>query len=778
MTRRILPLLCVVFITMLSVAQTVDVTKKTGGLEQFTLSDIDNITFGLPGIGGNTNAVSAQAKLNIHSQTGIVQLLISDIDSVFFNDAGTFAYFRISQNLTEFALSDIDSITFDNSIDSTVYITYNGSSVTVENPLDSLGVQVNVSGANVTVNANSGISNIRYALSGSTSDGMFKIYSDLRLELYLNGVQITNPDGPAINVQTGKRITVHLAGGTTNVLTDGVNYATPPNNEDQDAAFFSEGQLIFEGSGNLTINGFGNDEHGLRSDDYIEVNDGNIIVNSAVKDGIHTNDGFFMNGGIVHVTSDGDGIDGSDGVIEITDGVVTVLNSTLGNIALKCDSTMHISGGTINITVDGDRALGLYSKQDVKITGGTLNINTTGDAVLSASGAGFDPSYCTAISAETNVQIDNCNITINTSGKAGRGISSDGSVHMNSGTLTITSTGDGEAYTNQLGNPDAYHGPCIKADANINLVGGVVTLSHSGDAGKGISVDGQLNIGNPVSVSSISITTTGNPITIVPGSSGEYAEAKAVSADNAIVIENANMTISSTDVGLESKISLTINLGVINITNSLEGMESPGININGGEIHINASEDGINPTFGFDGSQYDGSHLTINDGYVFVNTTNGDALDSNGDIFINGGIIIIHGPQSSSEVGVDVNGDFVVNGGFMVASGTNSDMTDGPVQSSSQYSVLLRTNQVISAGTLFHLEDASGNNLVTFAPTRQYYSIIFSSADLNTGTTYRVYTGGSSTGTLKDGVYTGGTYSGGTLRTSFTLSNIAQTVWF
>ncbi|MCB0298470.1 MAG: dockerin type 1, partial [Calditrichaeota bacterium] len=111
-------------------------------------------------------------------------------------------------------------------------------------------------------------------------------------------------------------------------------------------------------------------------------------------------------------------------------------------------------------------------------------------------------------------------------------------------------------------------------------------------------------------------------------------------------------------------------------------------------------------------------------------------------------------------------------------SGTNSDMTEGPVQSSSQYSVLLRTNQVISAGTLFHLEDASGNNLVTFAPTRQYYSIIFSSADLNTGTTYRVYTGGSSTGTLKDGVYTGGTYSGGTLRTSFTLSNIAQTVWF
>lgn len=775
MTRKIILLLSVVFISTLSIAQTVDVTKKTGGLEQITLSDIDNITFGLPGFGGNINAVSAQAKLNIHSQTGVVQLLISDIDSVFFNDAGTLAYFQTSQNLTEFSLSDIDSITFDNSIDSTVYITYNGSTVTVENPFESLGVLVNVSGANVTVNANSGISNVKYALSGITTDGMFKIYSDLRLELHLNGVQITNPDGPAINVQTGKRITVHLAGGTTTVLTDGVNYATPPNNEDQDAAFFSEGQLIFEGSGSLEINGFGNDEHGLRSDDYIEVNGGNITINSAVKDGIHTNDGYFMNGGVVHVTSDGDGIDGSDGVIEISGGTVTVLNSTIGNIALKCDSTLHISGGLVNISVDGDRAMGLYSKQDIKITGGTLNINTTGDAVLSPSVAGFDPSYCTAISAETNVQIDDCNITINTSGKAGRGISSDGGVNMNSGTLTITSTGDGETYTNPLGNPDAYHGPCIKADANINIIDGVVMLNHSGDGGRGIIADGQINIGNPITAPSISVTTTGNPITIVPG---EYAEAKAVSADNAIIIENADMTISSNDVGLESKVSITINLGVINITNSLEGMESPGIAINGGEIHVNASEDGINPTFGLDGSQYDGSNLTINDGYVYVNTTNGDALDSNGDIFINGGVLVIHGPQSSPEVGVDVNGDFVVNGGFMVVSGTNSNMTEGPVQSSSQYSVLFRTNQSISAGTLFHLEDAGGNNLVTFAPTRQYYSIIFSSVELSSGATYSVYTGGSSTGTLKDGVFTGGTYSGGTLRTSFTLSNISQTVWF
>jgi hypothetical protein len=139
---------------------------------------------------------------------------------------------------------------------------------------------------------------------------------------------------------------------------------------------------------------------------------------------------------------------------------------------------------------------------------------------------------------------------------------------------------------------------------------------------------------------------------------------------------------------------------------------------------------------------------------------------------------VAHGPQSDPEVGMDVNGACKVSGGFLVASGTNSNMTEGPSQSSTQYSVLLRTNQSVSAGTIFHIEDANGNSLLTFAPMRQYFSIIFSAPELSRGSTYRVYIGGNSTGTLNNGLYTGGTYSGGSLRTTFTLSNVAQTVWF
>jgi len=97
---------------------------------------------------------------------------------------------------------------------------------------------------------------------------------------------------------------------------------------------------------------------------------------------------------------------------------------------------------------------------------------------------------------------------------------------------------------------------------------------------------------------------------------------------------------------------------------------------------------------------------------------------------------------------------------------------------STQRSVLIRTNQAILSGTLFHIEDTNGNTLLTFAPGHNYSAILFSSAELTSGASYRVYTGGSCTGTVKDGLYTGGTYSGGTQKATFTSSSVAQTVTF
>ena len=776
MTKTLLFTLWVVFLSTQAFTQEVNIIKNDGGNVLFNLSEIDSITFSLQ----DTLAppVNARDKLQIHTQSGTFQLPVSEIDSVYFNPEGTVAFFQTTASLNQIALAEIDSITFGSNLDSTVYISYDETTVSVTNPLAFLGVSVEASGADVTVTSTAAISDITYVLSGVTADGMFKIYSEKRLQLRLEGIQITNPDGPAINIQSSKKITVQLADGSDNIFSDGTTYAPPPNNEDQSAAFFSEGQLIFEGSGSLAINGVGENEHGLRSDDYIKINQGNITIHSAVKDGIHAKDGFFMNGGSVAVTAQGDGIDGGGSVIEIADGSITIQNSTGGSDAMKCDSTILITGGSIQLTVGGDRSKGLNSKQDIRVAGGTLGINTTGSVVLEPSGSGFEPSYCTAIKAGARVAIESGSITIQTSGGAGRGISCDGDILISSGTLAITSSGDGNAYTNELGQPDACLGHCLNSNGNMDLTGGDITLNHSGDGGKGISSDGDLTIGTAATVPLIHITTTGQPVTIVPGPNGEYAEAKAISVDSAITVANGNITIASADDGMKSKQSITINAGIIYITNSFEGIESPNIFINGGEVSVKSSDDGLNATYGDDSHFNDGSILTINGGYVYVSATGGDPIDSNGNFYMNGGILVAHGPQSSPEVGVDVNGDFIVTGGFMVVSGTNSNMTQGPILSSTQRSVLLRTSTSISPGILFHIEDTNGNSLLTFAPERRYYSMIFSAPELSAGISYRLYTGGSSTGTVVNGLYSGGSYSGGTLRSTFNLTNMAQTVWF
>jgi len=69
--------------------------------------------------------------------------------------------------------------------------------------------------------------------------------------------------------------------------------------------------------------------------------------------------------------------------------------------------------------------------------------------------------------------------------------------------------------------------------------------------------------------------------------------------------------------------------------------------------------------------------------------------------------------------------------------------------------------------------------LLTFAPSKTYYSIIFSDSQLTAGAQYRVYTGGTyNGGTVRNGLYSGGTYTPGTLKKTFTLTNMVQTVTF
>ena len=60
--------------------------------------------------------------------------------------------------------------------------------------------------------------------------------------------------------------------------------------------------------------------------------------------------------------------------------------------------------------------------------------------------------------------------------------------------------------------------------------------------------------------------------------------------------------------------------------------------------------------------------------------------------------------------------------------------------------------------------------------TKAYQSIVLCSPDLENGAAYIAYYGGSSTGTVTDGLYSGGAYTSGTQLTSFTISDIVTSL--
>ena len=94
-----------------------------------------------------------------------------------------------------------------------------------------------------------------------------KIYSTNKFRLTLNGVSISNSNGPAINIQSSKRAFVVLADNTTNTLTDGASYAALVNGEDESRFFQRSIDLQREGS--LSIQG--NYKHAICSDDYVRI---------------------------------------------------------------------------------------------------------------------------------------------------------------------------------------------------------------------------------------------------------------------------------------------------------------------------------------------------------------------------------------------------------------------------------------------------------------------------------------------------------------------------
>ncbi|MCE1199530.1 MAG: carbohydrate-binding domain-containing protein [Marinilabiliales bacterium] len=645
---------------------------------------------------------------------------------------------ELSQTSDTNATTSLDESFVTNTRDTTfsnaVVIKYSGTTATVTNPFASSGVTVTVNNGDVEVKATTTTTEVNYVIFGKSGNGSFKLYSDYKFGMVLNGVYLIHNNGPAINIQSSKKVSVNVVGGTSNRLVDATTYAT--SSEDQKGTFFSEGQLAFSGKGSLEVTA--NNKHGICSDGYIAITEGNITVTKAASDGLHANDYFRMDGGTVNVTSSGDGIECEKGY--------AVVNG--GSLTINC-----VDDGLTTSYSGTDATVTPY----LKITGGTLNITTTGDQGNALKSA----DYTTIASSGT--------LTLKVSGKGSKGIKTGGNCTLSNGTLNITTTGNAFYDTTDK---DVKTPAGINCNKILSISQGNLTINSSGTGGKGISVDKNATIDG----GTIQITTTGGKFTYGTTTS----EAKAFKCDSALVINSGTLNISSADDGLKSEKSVTVNGGTINISNAYEGIEAPYINLNKGTITINASDDSVNATKGNGGESNDGSLLTFGGATVYLNSTGGDSVDSNGSVAMTGGTVVAQGPQSAPEVALDYNGTFNITGGIFIASGPNSgNMIQAVSTSSGQYCVLAKSSSNLQAGTLLSIQSSDGSNLLTYAPVRNTYYFVFSSPSLVSGATYKIYTGGSYTGgSNTNGFYSGGTYNAGTQKSSFTIASKVSNITF
>ncbi|MFA7144710.1 MAG: carbohydrate-binding domain-containing protein, partial [Candidatus Izemoplasmatales bacterium] len=272
-------------------------------------------------------------------------------------------------------------------------------------------------------------------------------------------------------------------------------------------------------------------------------------------------------------------------------------------------------------------------------------------------------------------------------------------------------------------------------------------------------------------------------VLIASGTFDIVSKDDAIHANTNVQIDNGEFTISSSDDGIHADTSLTINGGIINITKSYEGIESINIIINGGTIHVVASDDGLNAAGGNDGSSTFGgwpgsatgnATITFTGGYIYVNSK-GDGVDANGSISMSGGTVIVSGPTDSGNGPLDYDSTFTMTGGQFVAAGS-SGMAQNISSSSTQYGVLIYFSSTLTS--LIRISDASGGEVITFKPEKSYQCLLVCSPNLKSGQTYSIYTGGNVTAydTQDCGYYTNATYTIGALYSTFTIQAIATTI--
>lgn len=431
--------------------------------------------------------------------------------------------------------------------------------------------------------------------------------------------------------------------------------------------------------------------------------------------------------------------------------------------ALYCKGHIEFKQkGTLNVT--GNKSHAIAAKEYVEIKNATINILAAqkdgincGQHFLMESGAlsiantaddGIQVAFKDASKPDIDdtgaITIKGGDISIDVTAAAAKALKCEGDFEMTKGSIVATVNGGGLWDSDKL---KTKASSCIAADGNLNISGGTLILTANGGGGKGISVDGDLCI----SGGDFEISTTGGMLAYVNGVINNNYTGNA---------DNLNSDYKSSPKGIKADGSIVIDGGNLNIQTKGaggEGIESKKtITINDGNIIVYAYEDGTNSS----------SHTYLNGGNIQVVSKTGDAIDSNGAIYVDGGVIRVIG-AGGSEQGFDAGDNYTIyfTGGTIMASGGGNSAPTTTNGSSQAYVTL---TQAVTAGQTVAIS-LDGNELASFIVPDAYDSataasamrkpggggwdwggssgsaLLISTPDMVSGTTYTITTGTTST---------------------------------
>ena len=552
---------------------------------------------------------------------------------------------------------------------------------------------VTIDGSTITI-TQEGI----YVLSGNLSDGQIVVDADAaKVQLVLNGVDITKKSSSAIYVKSADKVFVTLADGTENKLTTSGTFETDDDNN-IDAVIFSKEDITLNGKGSLTVS----------------TEDGN---------GITSKDDLKITSGTYNITASGHGLEGKDSV-RIADGTITI---TAGKDGIHSDNTedagkgfVYISGGKLDITSTGD---GIDASNVVQVDDGEVNIVAGGGSANSTKTHNMGPG----------------------GGNGGERPSGD----MPGGEKPSGNMPGGEKPGGDM--PGGNESESEKS-GDENSENDTNSTGNSTSDNKSVSTDKNADTDNSTSGSSDTVSTKGikadNNLYINGGTFNVDSADDSFQTNMAMTVSGGTFTISSGDDAMHADGALLVSNGSIDISKSYEGLEGITITVDGGDIKIVSSDDGINAA-GDDASV--SSFIEINGGTVYVNAE-GDGIDSNGDIKINGGELTIDGPANDGNSAIDIGdgANGYINGGTVIAIGC-AGMVEEFDTSSEQAMINVQVSDDNISGEVV-LTDSDGNEIISYTPAKSYECVQISSSMLKTGETYTLKAGDTTTSISLDNI--------------------------